>query len=90
MSGHGWARRVLQFLYLAFAQLRYRESLRDIGVCLRIQSDKLYHMGIRSRILRSILADANEARDWRICAACAQRLNMMARKLYIDELFGMD
>ncbi len=79
-----------QFLCLAFAQLTYRESLRDIEACLRAQSDKLYHMGIRSRISRSTLADANEARDWRIHAAFAQRLITMARKLYVDEAFGVD
>ncbi|MEJ0007053.1 MAG: IS4 family transposase [Steroidobacteraceae bacterium] len=79
-----------QFLCLAFAQLTYRESLRDIEACLRAQSDKLYHMGIRSRISRSTLADANEVRDWRIYAAFAQRLIAMARKLYIDEPFGVD
>jgi hypothetical protein len=79
-----------QFLCLAFAQLTYRESLRDIEACLRAQSDKLYHMGIRSRISRSTLADANEVRDWRIYAAFAQRLITMARKLYIDEPFGVD
>ena len=79
-----------QFLCLAFAQLTYRESLRDIEACLRAQSDKLYHMGIRSRISRSTLADANEARDWRIHAAFAQRLIAMARKLYLDEPFGVD
>ena len=79
-----------QFLCLAFAQLTYRESLRDIEACLRAQNDKLYHMGIRSRISRSTLADANEARDWRIHAAFAQRLITMARKLYIDEPFGVD
>jgi hypothetical protein len=79
-----------QFLCLAFAQLTYRESLRDIEACLRAQSDKLYHMGIRSRISRSTLADANEVRDWRIYAAFAQRLITIARKLYIDEPFGVD
>jgi len=79
-----------QFLCLAFAQLTYRESLRDIEACLRAQSDKLYHMGIRSRISRSTLADANEVRDWRIYAVFAQRLITMARKLYIDEPFGVD
>ena len=79
-----------QFLCLAIAQLTYRESLRDIEACLRAQSDKLYHMGIRSRISRSTLADANEVRDWRIYAAFAQRLITMARKLYIDEPFGVD
>ena len=79
-----------QFLCLAFAQLTYRESLRDIEACLRAQSDKLYHMGIRSRISRSTLADANEVRDWRIYAAFAQRLIAIARTLYIDEPFGVD
>jgi hypothetical protein len=79
-----------QFLCLAFAQLTYRESLRDIEACLRAQSDKLYHMGIRSRISRSTLADANEVRDWRIYASFAQRLITMARKLYVDEPFGVD
>jgi hypothetical protein len=79
-----------QFLCLAFAQLTYRESLRDIEACLRAQRDKLYHMGIRSRISRSTLADANEVRDWRIYADFAQRLIVMARKLYIDEPFGVD
>jgi hypothetical protein len=79
-----------QFLCLAFAQLTYRESLRDIEACLRAQRDKLYHMGIRSRISRSTLADANEVRDWRIYADFAQRLIVMARKLYIGEPFGVD
>jgi hypothetical protein len=79
-----------QFLCLAFAQLTYRESLRDIEACLRAQREKLYHMGIRSRVARSTLADANEARDWRIYADFAQRLIGMARKLYIDEPFGVD
>ena len=79
-----------QFLCLAFAQLTYRESLRDIEACLRAQREKLYHMGIRSRVSRSTLADANEARDWRIYADFAQRLIGMARKLYLDEPFGVD
>lgn len=79
-----------QFLCLAFAQLTYRESLRDIEACLRAQSEKLYHMGIRSRVSRSTLADANEVRDWRIHAAFAQRLIAMARKLYVSEPFGVD
>ena len=79
-----------QFLCLAFAQLTYRESLRDIEACLRAQHDKLYHMGIRSRISRSTLADANEVRDWRIYADFAQRLIGMARKLYVNESFGVD
>ena len=79
-----------QFLCLAFAQLTYRESLRDIEACLRAQREKLYHMGIRSRMSRSTLADANELRDWRIYADFAQRLIGMARKLYLDEPFGVD
>jgi hypothetical protein len=79
-----------QFLCLAFAQLTYRESLRDIEACLRAQREKLYHMGIRSRISRSTLADANEVRDWRIYADFAQRLIGIARKLYLDEPFGVD
>jgi hypothetical protein len=79
-----------QFLCLALAQLTYRESLPDIAACLRAQSDKLYHMGIRSRISRSTLADASEARDWRIYADFAQRLIGIARKLYLDEPFGVD
>ena len=79
-----------QFLCMAFAQLTYRESLRDIEACLRAQSDKLYHMGIRSHISRSTLADANEARDWRIYADFAQRLISMARKLYANDSFGVD
>jgi hypothetical protein len=79
-----------QFLCLAFAQLTYRESLRDIEACLRAQREKLYHMGIRSRVSRSTLADANEVRDWRIYADFAQRLIGTARKLYLDEPFGVD
>ena len=79
-----------QFLCLAFAQLTYRESLRDIEACLRAQRDKLYHMGIRSHISRSTLADANEVRDWRIYADFAQRLIAMARKLYAEEPFAVD
>jgi hypothetical protein len=79
-----------QFLCLAFAQLTYRESLRDIEACLRAHREKLYHMGIRSRISRSTLADANEVRDWRIYADFAQRLIGMARKLYAEDSFGVD
>ena len=79
-----------QFLCLAFAQLTYRESLRDIEACMRAQREKLYHMGIRSRVSRSTLADANEVRDWRIYADFAQRLIGMARKLYVNEPFGVD
>ena len=73
------------FRVLAFAQLTYRESLRDIEACLSAQSAKLYHMGIRSPIRRSTLADANEGRDWRIYAEFAQRLIAQARKLYAEE-----
>lgn len=78
------------FRILAFAQLTYRESLRDIEVCLAAQSAKLYHLGIRSSVKRSTLADANERRDWRIYADFAQRLITQARALYIDESFGVD
>lgn len=79
-----------QFRVLAFAQLTYRESLRDIEACLSAQSAKLYHMGIRSPIKRSTLADANERRDWRIDAEFAQRLIARARKLYAEEDLGLD
>jgi hypothetical protein len=79
-----------QYLCMAFAQLTYRESLRDIEACLRAQIAKLYHMGIRGRVSRSTLADANEVRDWRIYAEFAQRLIGIARGLYVDEAFGVD
>jgi hypothetical protein len=79
-----------QYLCMAFAQLTYRESLRDIEACLRAQIVKLYHMGIRGRVSRSTLADANEVRDWRIYAEFAQRLIGIARGLYVDEPFGVD
>ena len=78
-----------QFLCMAFAQLTYRESLRDIETCLRAMNKKLYHAGIRSRVSRSTLADANEARDWRIYADFAQVLIGMARKLYANDEFGV-
>lgn len=78
------------FRVLAFAQLTYRESLRDIEACLAAQSAKLYHMGIRSPIKRSTLADANERRDWKIYAEFAQRLIAQARKLYAEEDLGLD
>ena len=71
-----------QFRAMAFAQLTYRESLRDIEVCLAAQSAKLYRMGFRSAVKRSTLADANESRDWRIWAEFASRLIAQARKLY--------
>jgi uncharacterized protein DUF4372/DDE family transposase len=79
-----------QYLCMAFAQLTFRESLRDIEACLRAQLGKLYHMGIRARVSRSTLADANEVRDWRIYAEFAQRLIGIARRLYIDEPFGVE
>jgi len=79
-----------QFRVLVFAQLTYRESLRDIEACLAAQSAKLYHMGIRSPIKRSTLADANERRDWRIYADFAQRLITQARKLYAEEDLGLE
>ena len=79
-----------QFLCMAFAQLTYRESLRDIETCLRALHSKLYHVGIRAKISRSTLADANENRDWRIYADFAQVLICTARKLYADENFGLD
>ena len=79
-----------QYLCMAFAQLTYRESLRDIEACLRAQANKLYHMGIHSSVSRSTLADANEARDWRIYADFAQALIGIARQLYAEEPFGVD
>lgn len=79
-----------QYLCMAFAQLTYRESLRDIEACLRAQQSKLYHMGIRSRVSRSTLADANESRDWRIYADFAQSLIGIARRLYATEPLGVD
>jgi len=79
-----------QFRCMAFAQLTYRESLRDIETCLRAHSAKLYHLGIRGAVARSTLADANEARDWRIYAEFAQHLIRIARRLYLDEPFGVD
>jgi hypothetical protein len=75
---------------MAFAQLTYRESLRDIETCLRVMQSKLYHMGIRGRVARSTLADANENRDWRIYADFAQVLIAQARPLYLNEDFGVD
>jgi len=78
-----------QFLCMAFAQLTYRESLRDIEICLRAMQPKLYHAGIRGKVSRSTLADANEKRDWRIYADFAHVLIGMARELYVDEDFGL-
>jgi transposase len=79
-----------QFYSMAFAQLTYRESLRDIEACLRSRQSKLYHMGIRSKVSRSTLAKANENRDWRIYADFAQVLIHHARDLYRDEDFGVE
>ena len=79
-----------QFLCLAFAQLTYRESLRDIVCCLRSMEKKLYHMGFRGNISRSTLADANETLDWRIYADFAQVLIHIARGLYKDDEFGVE
>ena len=79
-----------QLLCMTFAQLTYRESLRDIVTCLRAISNKLYHMGIRGRISRSTIADANERRDWRIYADFANVLIGIARQLYVDDEFGID
>lgn len=79
-----------QFLCMSFAQVTYRESLRDIEVCLRSQQNKLYHMGFRGQVSRSTLADANENRDWRIYADFAQVLIHHARELYADEDFGLE
>src|SRR5918999_279812 len=79
-----------QYLCMAFAQLTFRESLRDIEACLRAQQSKLYHMGIKSRVSRSTLADANESRDWRIYADFAQSLIGIARHLYATEAFAVD
>jgi hypothetical protein len=79
-----------QFLCMAFAQFTYRESLRDIEACLRSSPDKLYHMGIRGRISRSTLADANESHDWRIFADFAQILIARARLLYAHDPFGAE
>jgi len=79
-----------QFLCMAFAQLTGRESLRDIEACLRAMKPKLYHMGIRGRVSRSTLADANEKRPWQMYADFAQVLIGMARGLYAHETFGLD
>ena len=79
-----------QFLAMAFAQLTYRESLRDIEACLRAAPAKLYHMGIRSQISRNTLAHANQVRDWRIYADFAHALIKVARSLYRDEPLGVE
>jgi len=79
-----------QYLCMAFAQLTYRESLRDIEACLRAQKNKLYHMGIRSNISRNTLSNANKVRDWRIYADLAYSLIQTARRLYLNEDFGLE
>jgi len=79
-----------QFLCMAFAQLTYRSSLRDIETCLRSMRNKLYHMGIRSQIARNTLSNANNTRDWRIYADFSQVLIHSARDLYLNEDFGVD
>ncbi len=79
-----------QFRCMAFAQLTWRESLRDIEICLSAQAAKLYHMGLRQPVARSTLADANEGRDWRIHADFAQVLIAQARKLYAADSFGVE
>jgi Domain of unknown function (DUF4372)/Transposase DDE domain len=79
-----------QFLCMAFAQLTFRESLRDIETCLRAHSSKLYHLGIRGGVARSTLADANETRDWRIYQDFAVSLIRIARKLYADDDFAVE
>src|SRR5215211_2650092 len=79
-----------QFLSMVFAQLTYRESLRDIEACLGAVPDRLYHMGIRSAVSRSTLADANEKRNWRIYADFAQVLILEAQRLYAGDSFGVE
>ena len=79
-----------QFLCMAFAQLTYRESLRDIEACMRVAHQKLYHMGIRGKVSRNTLANANQARDWRIYADFAQVLIATARSLYANDKFGVE
>jgi transposase len=79
-----------QLLCMAFAQLTYRESLRDIECCLRAMREKLYHMGIRGKVSRNTLAKANETRDWRIYSDFAKILIHEARQLYVDEDFGLE
>ena len=79
-----------QYLSMVFAQLTYRESLRDIEACLRSAQPKLYHLGIRGRVSRNTLANANQTRDWRIYADLARILIGKARKLYINDSFGIE
>ncbi len=79
-----------QYLCMAFAQITFRESLRDIEVCLRAQNKKLYHMGIRGLVSRNTLANANKVRNWKIYADFAQRLISIARRLYLDDAFNLE
>jgi len=79
-----------QFLCMAFAQLTYRESLRDVEACLRAQPSKLYHLGLRGHVSRNTLAHANELRDWRIYCEFAQALIRIARRLYAKDSLGID
>ena len=79
-----------QFLSMSFAQMTFRESLRDTVDCLEARSDALYHMGLRGPVRRSTLADANEQRDWRVYAALAQHLIRKARRLYANEPLAAD
>jgi hypothetical protein len=79
-----------QYLAMSFAQLTYRESLRDIEACLRSVASKLYHMGLRGKVSRTTLADANESHDWRIFADFAQVLIAIARPLYAGDPIGVD
>jgi len=79
-----------QFMCMTFAQLTYRESLRDIECCLRVMQEKLYHIGIRGKVSRSTLADANEKKDWRIYSDFAQVLIHEARQLYANDDFGLE
>ena len=79
-----------QYLCMAFAQLTFRESLRDIEVCLRAHESRIYHLGIRGHVARSNLGDANEKRDWRIYRDFANALIVEARRLYAGDAFGVD
>ena len=79
-----------QYLSMAFAQLTYRESLRDIEACLSSMQSKLYHVGFRGKVARSTLADANEAHDWRIFADFAQYLIGVARSLHAEDAMGVE
>src|SRR4030042_379115 len=78
-----------QYLCMMFAQITYRQSLRDIEICLRTMQPKLYHCGIRGKVSRNTLAKANELRDWRIYADFAQALIAKARTLYANDDFGV-